>query len=257
MKTIKDIETGIIEDFEMFDDWMQKYEYLIDLGKELVPIEEKYKIEDNLIRGCQSRVWLHTEKQDEKIIYTADSDAIMTKGIIAILIRVLSNQTAAEIISADLSFIDAIGLKEQLSATRANGLVSMIKKMKLYALALKNKIPLIGVCRGMQMMNVASGGTLYGDIPTEIGTTVIHRNNGEVMHEIALSCNNPYYTNLIFPLFKDTFLVNSWHHQGLKDISPNLNVIARSYDGLPEAVVMNDSVHPFMIAVQFHPERLG
>ena len=139
MKTIKDIEVGIIEDFEMFDDWMQKYEYLIDLGKELVPIEEKYKIEDNLIRGCQSRVWLHTEKQDEKIIYTADSDAIMTKGIIAILIRVLSNQTAAEIISTDLSFIDAIGLKEQLSATRANGLVSMIKKMKLYALALKNK----------------------------------------------------------------------------------------------------------------------
>ena len=139
MKTIKDIEGGIIEDFEMFDDWMQKYEYLIDLGKELVPIEEKYKIEDNLIRGCQSRVWLHTEKQDEKIIYTADSDAIMTKGIIAILIRVLSNQTAAEIISADLSFIDAIGLKEQLSATRANGLVSMIKKMKLYALALNNK----------------------------------------------------------------------------------------------------------------------
>ena len=139
MKTIKDIEVGIIEDFEMFEDWVQKYEYLIDLGKELVPIEEKYKIEDNLIRGCQSRVWLHTEKQDEKIIYTADSDAIMTKGIIAILIRVLSNQTAAEIISADLSFIDAIGLKEQLSATRANGLVSMIKKMKLYALALKNK----------------------------------------------------------------------------------------------------------------------
>ena len=139
MKTIKDIEVGLIEDFEMFDDWVQKYEYLIDLGKELVPIEEKYKIEDNLIRGCQSRVWLHTEKQDEKIIYTADSDAIMTKGIIAILIRVLSNQTAAEIISADLSFIDAIGLKEQLSATRANGLVLMIKKMKLYALELKNK----------------------------------------------------------------------------------------------------------------------
>jgi len=139
MKTIKDIEGGIIEDFEMFDDWMQKYEYLIDLGKELVPIEEKYKIEDNLIRGCQSRVWLHTEKQDEKIIYTADSDAIISKGIISILISVFSGQKAAEIVSADLSFIDAIGLKEQLSATRANGLVSMIKKMKLYALALKNK----------------------------------------------------------------------------------------------------------------------
>ena len=139
METIKDIQAGIIEDFEMFDDWMQKYEYLIDLGKELTPIEEKYKIEDNLIKGCQSRVWLHAEKRDDKIIYTADSDAIMTKGIIAILINVLSNQKAAEIVSADLSFIDAIGLKEQLSATRANGLVSMIKKMKLYALALNNK----------------------------------------------------------------------------------------------------------------------
>ena len=139
METIKDIQAGIIEDFEMFDDWMQKYEYLIDLGKELTPIEEKYKIEDNLIKGCQSRVWLHAERQDDKIIYTADSDAIMTKGIIAILINVLSNQKASEIISADLSFIDAIGLKEQLSATRANGLVSMIKKMKLYALALNNK----------------------------------------------------------------------------------------------------------------------
>jgi cysteine desulfuration protein SufE len=139
METIKDIQAGIIEDFEMFDDWMQKYEYLIDLGKELAPIEEKYKIEDNLIKGCQSRVWLHAEKQDDKIIYTADSDAIMTKGIIAILINVLSNQKATEIISADLRFIEAIGLKEQLSATRANGLVSMIKKMKLYALGLKNK----------------------------------------------------------------------------------------------------------------------
>ena len=139
METIKDIQAGIIEDFEMFDDWVQKYEYLIDLGKELTPIEEKYKIEDNLIKGCQSRVWLHAEKQDDTIIYTADSDAIMTKGIIAILINVLSNQKAAEIVSADLRFIDAIGLKEQLSVTRANGLVSMIKKMKLYALALKNK----------------------------------------------------------------------------------------------------------------------
>ena len=128
---------------------------------------------------------------------------------------------------------------------------------KLFDFAFKNKLPLIGVCRGMQMMNVASGGTLYGDIPTEIGTTVIHRNNGEVMHEIALSCENIKYIKLIFPLLKDTFLVNSWHHQGLKDISQNLNVIARSYDGLAEAVVMNDSVHPFMIAVQFHPERLG
>ena len=138
METLKDIQTEIVEEFEMFDDWMQKYEYLIDLGKELAPIEEQYKIEDNLIKGCQSRVWLHAEKQDGKIIYTADSDAIMTKGIIAILIRVLSGQKATEIISADLSFIDTIGLKEQLSATRANGLVSMIKKIKLYALAYQN-----------------------------------------------------------------------------------------------------------------------
>lgn len=135
MSTIQNIQEELIEDFEMFDDWMQKYEYLIDLGKELSPIDAKHKTEDNLIAGCQSRVWLHAEKQDGKIIYTADSDAIMTKGIIAILIRVLSDQKAEDIISADLGFIDKIGLKEQLSATRANGLVSMIKKIKLYALA--------------------------------------------------------------------------------------------------------------------------
>jgi cysteine desulfuration protein SufE len=139
METIKEIQTEIIEEFEMFDDWMQKYEYLIDLGKELLPIEEQYKTEDNLIKGCQSMVWLHAQQQDGKINYTADSDAIMTKGIIAILIRVLSGQKAEEIVSADLSFIDTIGLKEQLSATRANGLVSMIKKIKLYALALENR----------------------------------------------------------------------------------------------------------------------
>ena len=128
---------------------------------------------------------------------------------------------------------------------------------KLFAFALENKIPLIGVCRGMQMMNVASGGNLYGDIPTEIGLEVIHRNNGEVMHEIALSSNDSYYNNLIFPSDKDTFLVNSWHHQGLKHIAKNIHIIASSYDGLPEAAIMDTSIHPFMIAVQFHPERLG
>ena len=124
---------------------------------------------------------------------------------------------------------------------------------KLFDFAFKNKLPLVGVCRGMQMMNVASGGSLYGDIPTEIGTTVIHRNNGEVMHEIVL-CDT---SSLIFPLDTDTIMVNSWHHQGLKIIPNKLRVIARSFDGLPEAVVMDKSEHPFMIAVQFHPERLG
>ena len=139
MNTIKEIQEEIIGEFNMFDDWMQKYEYLIDLGKELPVIDAKYKTDDNIIKGCQSRVWLHAEKKNEKIIYTADSDAIMTKGIIAILIRVLSNQNPSEITKADLIFIDEIGLKEQLSPTRANGLVSMIKQMKIYALAYNQK----------------------------------------------------------------------------------------------------------------------
>ena len=138
MRTIQKIQEEIIEDFAMFDDWIQKYEYLIDLGKELSPIDEKYKTEDNLIRGCQSRVWLHAEHTDGKIIYTADSDAIMSKGIVAILINVLSGQAPSEIATAKLDFINKIGLKEQLSPTRANGLVSMIKQMKLYALAFNN-----------------------------------------------------------------------------------------------------------------------
>ena len=132
---IQEIQAEIVEDFAMFDNWMQKYEYLIDLGKELNPIDKKYKTEDNLIKGCQSRVWLHVEYTDGRIIYTADSEAIMTKGIVALLINVLSGQTPSEISTAKLNFINEIGLKEQLSPTRANGLVSMIKQMKLYALA--------------------------------------------------------------------------------------------------------------------------
>lgn len=119
--------------------------------------------------------------------------------------------------------------------------------------AFKNKIPLVGICRGMQMINVASGGSLYGDIPSEIGTKVIHRNNGEVMHEIIVNEACP----LIFPEKQDTFLVNSWHHQGLKNIAEGIHVVARSFDGLPEAIYVDETLHPFMIAVQFHPERLG
>ncbi|MAR39861.1 MAG: Fe-S metabolism protein SufE [Flavobacteriales bacterium] len=136
MQTIEEIQEEILEDFDMFEDWIQKYEYLIDLGKDLPAIDEKYKIEENLIKGCQSRVWLHAEENSGNIIFSADSDAIMTKGIVALLIRLLSGQSANDIAHADLDFINKIGLKEQLSATRANGLLSMIKQMKLYAIAL-------------------------------------------------------------------------------------------------------------------------
>ena len=138
MSTIQKIQAEIVEDFGMFDDWMQKYEYLINSGNDLAPIKEQYKTEDNLIKGCQSRVWLHAEHTQGKIIFTADSDAIMTKGIVAILINVLSNQAPKDIATAKLDFINEIGLKDQLSPTRANGLVSMIKKMKLYAIAFNN-----------------------------------------------------------------------------------------------------------------------
>ena len=139
METIAAIQAEIVEEFDMFEDWMGKYEYIIELGKTLPMIEEKYKIDENLIKGCQSRVWLHTQHNNGIITYTADSDAIITKGIVAILIRVLSNQKAGEIAIANLAFIDEIGLKEQLSQTRANGLVFMIKEMKLYALGYQNK----------------------------------------------------------------------------------------------------------------------
>lgn len=132
---IKEIQDEIVEEFSMFDDWMQRYEYIIDLGKALPLIDEKYKTEENIIKGCQSKVWLQGEQNDNKIVFTADSDAILTKGIIAILIRTFSNQKATDILEADMNFIDEIGLKEHLSPTRANGLVSMIKQIKMYALA--------------------------------------------------------------------------------------------------------------------------
>ena len=133
--TIKEIQNEIVSEFSMFDDWMERYEYIIELGKGLPIIEEQFKTEDNIIKGCQSKVWVHAEEKDGKVVFSADSDAILTKGIIAILIRAFSNQTPAAILEANTDFVDEIGLKEHLSATRANGLVSMIKKIKLYALA--------------------------------------------------------------------------------------------------------------------------
>jgi cysteine desulfuration protein SufE len=136
---IKEKQEEIIDEFSMFDDWMQRYEYIIDLGKNLPLIEEEFKTDDNIIKGCQSKVWLKGEQNDDKIVFTADSDAILTKGIIAILIRVFSNQKASDILNADMDFIDKIGLKEHLSPTRANGLVSMIKNIKMYALAFDAK----------------------------------------------------------------------------------------------------------------------
>ncbi|MFV8341484.1 SufE family protein [Flavobacterium sp. XS2P39] len=132
---IKEIQEEIVDEFSMFDDWMERYEYIIELGKNLPLIKEEFKTENNLIKGCQSKVWLKGEQNNDKIIFTADSDAILTKGIIAILIRTFSNQTASDILQADMGFIDEIGLKEHLSPTRANGLVSMIKNIKMYALA--------------------------------------------------------------------------------------------------------------------------
>ncbi|MEW7279080.1 SufE family protein [Aquimarina sp. 2201CG1-2-11] len=138
--TIKEIQEEIMDEFAMFDDWMQRYEYMIELGKSLPLIEEKYKTEDNIIKGCQSKVWVHAEMNDNKIEFTADSDAIITKGIIAILIRVFNKQHPTEIVEADTNFINEIGLKEHLSPTRANGLVSMIKQLKMYAIAYQTQI---------------------------------------------------------------------------------------------------------------------
>ncbi|MGY8914516.1 MAG: SufE family protein [Flavobacteriales bacterium] len=138
--SIKEIQEEIVDEFSMFDDWMQRYEYMIELGKSLPMIEEQYKTDDNIIKGCQSKVWVHAELQDDKLVFTADSDAIITKGIIAILIRVFSNQKPKDIMGADTQFIDEIGLKEHLSPTRANGLVSMIKQLKMYAIAYQTQL---------------------------------------------------------------------------------------------------------------------
>jgi cysteine desulfuration protein SufE len=139
MNPINSIQDEIIEEFAFFGDWMEKYEYIIDLGKSLPLIDEQYKDEDHLIKGCQSQVWLHADEAEGKVSFTADSDAVITKGIIALLVRVLSGQKADEIAQADLYFIDKIGLKEHLSPTRSNGLVSMVKQMKMYGLVINAK----------------------------------------------------------------------------------------------------------------------
>ncbi len=137
--TITEKQQDIIDEFDMFDDWMGRYEYLIELGKSLPLIDEQYKLDENLIKGCQSRVWLHADNDGEVVKFSADSDAILTKGLIALMIRVLSDEKPEDIVNADMSFVDQIGLKEHLSPTRANGLVSMIKQMKFYALAMQAK----------------------------------------------------------------------------------------------------------------------
>ncbi|SEN36069.1 Cysteine desulfuration protein SufE [bacterium A37T11] len=138
--TINEIQDDLIGDFAFFDDWMAKYEYIIQLGKELPLIDDQYKKEEYLIRGCQSKVWLHADFANGVINFTADSDAIITKGLVGLMIKVLSGHSPEEISEAQLYFIDQIGLKEHLSPTRANGLLSMVKQMKLYALALKSRI---------------------------------------------------------------------------------------------------------------------
>ena len=133
--TIKELQEEIVEEFAFFEDWMERYEYLIQLGKSLPIIDPNYKLDENLIKGCQSKVWLYSKMNDSKINFTADSDAILTKGLVALLLRVFTNQTPKDILAADTIFIDKIGLKEHLSPTRANGLVSMLKQIKLYAIA--------------------------------------------------------------------------------------------------------------------------
>lgn len=138
--TINEIQEEIISEFSVFEDWMEKYSYLIELGNALPPVADEFKKSENLIQGCQSNVWLHTELRNGHIFFSADSDAIITKGIIALLINVLTDKTPEEIVNADLYFIDKIGLRENLSPTRSNGLLSMVKQMRLYALAYQTKL---------------------------------------------------------------------------------------------------------------------
>lgn len=140
MNSIQEIQEEIVDEFALFDEWMDKYEHLIELGKELPIITEKYKKEENLIKGCQSRVWLHAELKGDVIEFTADSDAIITKGIVALMIRVFTHQTPKAIAEASLGFIDEIGLKEHLSPTRSNGLLSMVKQIKMYAIAFGSQL---------------------------------------------------------------------------------------------------------------------
>ncbi|MFA5417422.1 MAG: SufE family protein [Bacteroidales bacterium] len=137
--TINESAQEVVEEFMMFDDWMDKYAYLIELGKDLPVIDAQFKTNNHLISGCQSRVWLHAEQQDGRLVFTADSDAVITKGIVSLLIRILSNHTPKEILEADFMFLDRIGLQEHLSPTRANGLASMIKQIQLYAKAFQLK----------------------------------------------------------------------------------------------------------------------
>ncbi len=140
MSEIESIQKEIIEEFSFFEDWTQRYEYMIELGKALPLIHKTHKTEENIIRGCQSKVWIHAHLDGDKVKFTADSDAIITKGIIAILIRVFSNQHPRSIIDSNIDFIDNIGLKEHLSPTRANGLVSMVKQIKMYAVAFQTQL---------------------------------------------------------------------------------------------------------------------
>jgi cysteine desulfuration protein SufE len=140
MSTINQTQDELIEEFGLFEDWADKYEYLIDLGKKLAPMPEEFKTEENVIKGCQSKVWLHAEKQGDQVLFFADSEAIIVKGMISMLIRVLSNHTPADIMQADLYFIDQIGMSQHLAQTRSNGLVAMVKQMKNYAVVFSTMV---------------------------------------------------------------------------------------------------------------------